>query len=165
MDIDDESTVEFNDSFGASLDLNRHSCCDPIPKTSHIRSCTFNGNESTDSFMLEDSFACGESFSCDDAVGGFLQSPPRRVFRPRLDLTTVIDFEEDNDETESLPEIKEGDFDDEDDSDNEDKNDDDNDLERDEHRYSVRELETRAEVLSLSDGFGKSRTPVDAQGY
>jgi hypothetical protein len=84
-----------------------------------------------------------------------------------LDLTTVIDFEEDYDGTESLSEIKEGNFDDEEDiedeDEDEDKNEDDIGYQGDEHRCSVRDLERRTEVLSLSvHGCDNASTPVDA---
>lgn len=83
----------------------------------------FRGNDSTDSFMLEDSFALGESFSCagaDEQWPGTasslllgeqqLDSPLRRMPRERPDLSTVIDIEEDGEEGEEEEmEEKEGD--------------------------------------------------------
>jgi len=62
---------------------------------------SFRGNESTDSFMLEDSFALGESFSCGvdgEGPSSLLMGEtgsPRRPVRERPDLSTVIDIEED----------------------------------------------------------------------
>ena len=61
--------------------------------------------------MLEESFAQGESFSCFEEGVGFSESP-RRPFRERPDISSVLVIEEDEDsEVQELQEEEEEDED------------------------------------------------------
>ena len=97
----------------ASLDFDLHQidCADEgnhtVSVTQHRSGYDYRGNESTDSFMLEDSFALGESFNfggADEGISsasllmGEMGPPLCRVPRERPDLSTVLDIEEDEED-------------------------------------------------------------------
>jgi hypothetical protein len=92
------SVAEDSNSLGgASLDFDRHSGIRNQTEHRHGFPC---GEEFGESFMLEDSFALGESFSCYEEWAGFPAADgPRRRLRETPDLSTVIDIEEDEEET------------------------------------------------------------------
>jgi hypothetical protein len=100
------------DVTSTSLDFDLHQIgsvhADSVGVTQHRSGYDFRGNESTDSFMLEESFALGESFSyggaedgssCASLLLGEVWSPmQRRLPRERPDLSTVIDIEEEEED-------------------------------------------------------------------
>ena len=116
------------DVTSTSLDFDLHQIirahADSVGATQHRSEYDFRGSESTDSFMMEDSFALGESFSyggsedgpsCTSWVLGEIGSP-RRIPRERPDLFTVIDIDCEEEEEEMIDMEENGDDETRDDS-------------------------------------------------